>query len=173
MVLPKVMGLALVKTCRPSSPVSPFIPVDSVDPWHVLPLGVAWQRLTTAPWIPHPPEPLNNGSATRNWPLVATGSRVSHYNVTSFTPDGRHLIMTSLMEGVSQPFLMAIDGTQKRTLSSKEQGFNYGFNASPDGEDLLSRGLSNLRRPQKGWTKKASEYRKPLRLWSFMVTQWH
>ena len=22
-------------------------------------------------------------------------------------------------------------------------------------------------------TKKASEYRKPLRLWSFMVTQWH
>ena len=42
--------------------------------------------------------------------------------------------MTSLMEGVSQPFLMAIDGTQKRNLSSKEQGFNYGFNASPDGE---------------------------------------
>ena len=42
--------------------------------------------------------------------------------------------MTSLMEGVSQPFLMAIDGTQKRNLSSKEQGFTYGFNASPDGE---------------------------------------
>ena len=60
--------------------------------------------------------------------------RVSHYNAASFTPDGRHLLMTSLMEGVSQPFLMAIDGTQKRNLSSKEQGFTYGFNASPDGE---------------------------------------
>ena len=48
--------------------------------------------------------------------------------------DGRHLIMTSLMEGVYQPFLMAIDGTQKRNLTSKEQGFTYGFNASPDGE---------------------------------------
>ena len=33
---------------------------------------------------------------------------------------------------------MAIDGTQKRNLSSKEQGFNYGFNASPE-VDLLSR----------------------------------
>ena len=48
--------------------------------------------------------------------------------------DGRHLIMTSLMKGVSQPFLMTINSTQKRNISSKEQGFTYGFNASPDGE---------------------------------------
>ena len=38
------------------------------------------------------------------------------------------------MEGVSQPFLMAIDGIRKRNFSSKEKGFTYGFNASPDGE---------------------------------------
>ena len=38
------------------------------------------------------------------------------------------------MKGVSQPFLMTINSTQKRNISSKEQGFTYGFNASPDGE---------------------------------------
>ena len=58
---------------------------------------------------------------------------VSHYNSASFTPDGRHLIMTLLMESVSQPFPMAIDSTQKRNLSSKEQVFAYAFNASQDG----------------------------------------
>ncbi len=47
--------------------------------------------------------------------------RVSHYNAASFTPDGRHLIMTSRMEGVSQPFLMRIDGTQNAIFPAKNR----------------------------------------------------
>ncbi len=73
---------------------------------------------------------------------LATGSivnvtaveRVSHYNSVSFSPDGTRLLMTSLIDGVSKPFVMDLDGRNKRDVSGEGSGFTYGYNASPDGK---------------------------------------
>ena len=63
--------------------------------------GVAWQRFYHfAPRIPHPPEPLNNGSATRNWPLVKQGGR--HANIRT-----------------SRAMLMHTDGSTPRELGAQ------------------------------------------------------
>ncbi len=60
--------------------------------------------------------------------------RVSHYNGgLFFMPDGRGLGFTALVGGVSKPFVMDLDGSHKRDLSSKDSGFAYGYSASPDG----------------------------------------
>ncbi|MBP85890.1 MAG: hypothetical protein CMJ64_04100 [Planctomycetaceae bacterium] len=83
-----------------------------------------------------------------NWELdsslvdLATGDivnvtaieRVSHYNSVSFRPDGKKLLMTSLIDGVSKPFLMDLDGRNKRDVSGEGSGFTYGYSASRDGE---------------------------------------
>ena len=37
---------------------------------------------------------------------VTAVDRVSNYNGAGFTPDGKKLLMTSLIKGVSKPFLM-------------------------------------------------------------------
>lgn len=61
--------------------------------------------------------------------------RVSHYNGgLFFMPDGRGLGFTPLINGVSKPFVMDLDGRNKRDVSGKKAGFAYGYSASPDGK---------------------------------------
>jgi Tol biopolymer transport system component len=65
---------------------------------------------------------------------VSAVDRVSNYNSVSFTPDGRKLLMTSLIDGVSRPFIMELDGHSKRDISAGGAGFAYGLSSSPDGQ---------------------------------------
>jgi Tol biopolymer transport system component len=68
---------------------------------------------------------------------VTAVERVSEYNAgLFFLPNGRELGFTALIEGVSKPFLMNLDGTQKRDVSNKSGGFAYGYSASPDGKRI-------------------------------------
>ena len=61
--------------------------------------------------------------------------RVSHYNGgLFFMPDGGRLGFTPLINGVSKPFVMDLDGRNKRDLAGKDAGFAYGYSASPDGK---------------------------------------
>lgn len=65
---------------------------------------------------------------------VSAVDRVSNYNSVSFTPDGRKLLMTSLIDGTSRPFVMDLDGRNKRDISAGGTGFTYGLSSSPDGQ---------------------------------------
>ncbi len=67
---------------------------------------------------------------------VTDVDRVSHYNAASFTPDGKKLLMTALVDGTSKPYTMELDGTKKTDVSGGTNGFTYGFNASPDGKRI-------------------------------------
>ncbi|MBX9623003.1 MAG: hypothetical protein K2X82_04235 [Gemmataceae bacterium] len=67
---------------------------------------------------------------------VTAVDRVSNYNSAGFTPDGKKLLMTSLIGGVSKPFVMDLDGRNKRDVSGGGTGFTYGLNASPDGKRI-------------------------------------
>lgn len=76
---------------------------------------------------------------------VATGKatnvtgveRVSHYNGgLFFLPDGRTLGFTALINGLSKPYLMDLDGTHKRDVSGEGGGFAYGYSASPAGKQI-------------------------------------
>jgi TolB protein len=60
--------------------------------------------------------------------------RVSHYNTGLFfwPGDQDRLGFQALIGGESRPFSMRLDGRDKRDLS-RQDGFSYGFNASPDG----------------------------------------
>jgi len=61
--------------------------------------------------------------------------RVSHHNGgLFFLPDGKGLGFTPLINGVSKPYLMDLDGRNKRDVSGKGAGFIYGYSASPDGK---------------------------------------
>ena len=61
--------------------------------------------------------------------------RVSDYNGgLFFLPNGRGLGFTPLINGVSKPFVMDLDGRNKRDLSGMGTGFTYGYSASPDGK---------------------------------------
>ncbi|MEZ6059919.1 MAG: hypothetical protein R3C19_06125 [Planctomycetaceae bacterium] len=71
---------------------------------------------------------LSTGTITN----VSAVDRVSIYNTASFTPDGQKLLMTSLINGVSRPFLMDLDGRNKRDVSGGGTGFTYGVSPSPD-----------------------------------------
>lgn len=63
--------------------------------------------------------------------------RVSHYNGgLFFLPDGKTLGFTPLIGGKSRPFLMDLDGRNKRDVSGKDAGFAYGYSASPDGKRI-------------------------------------
>ncbi len=63
--------------------------------------------------------------------------RVSHYNGgLFFLPDGRTLGFTPLIQGVSKPYLMDLDGRNKRDVSGQGGGFAYGYSASPDGRQI-------------------------------------
>ncbi|GMW02115.1 MAG: hypothetical protein AMXMBFR84_32510 [Candidatus Hydrogenedentota bacterium] len=60
--------------------------------------------------------------------------RVSAYNGgVFFLPDGKKLGFTALINGVSHPFIMDLDGKNKVDLNQGKDGFAYGFSASPDG----------------------------------------
>jgi Tol biopolymer transport system component len=66
--------------------------------------------------------------------LTAIG-RVSHYNGGLFyLPEGKGLGFTPLINGVSKPYLMDLDGRNKRDVSGRGAGFTYGYSASPDGK---------------------------------------
>ena len=61
--------------------------------------------------------------------------RVSNYNGgLFFMPDGKSLGFTPLINGISKPFVMDLDGRNKRDLSGKDAGFSYGYSSSPDGK---------------------------------------
>ena len=66
---------------------------------------------------------------------VTSVERVSHYNGgLFFMPRGEHLGFTPLINGVSKPYVMDLDGRNKRDVSEEDAGFAYGYSASPDGE---------------------------------------
>ena len=54
---------------------------------------------------------------------VTAVERVSYYSSVSFRPDGKKLLMTSLIHGVSKPFLMDLDGRNKRDVSGEGSDF--------------------------------------------------
>lgn len=61
--------------------------------------------------------------------------RVSIYNTgLFFLPEGSGLGFTPLIHGISTPHLMDLDGRNKRNVSGANNGFAYGFSASPDGQ---------------------------------------
>ena len=64
---------------------------------------------------------------------VTAVERVSYYNSAFFLPDGKKLGMTALVDGVSKPFIVDLDGRNKQDVSGGTGGFTYGFSASPDG----------------------------------------
>lgn len=60
--------------------------------------------------------------------------RVSIYNTgLFFLPDGSGYGFTPLINGISKPFLMDLDGRNKRDVSGSGGGFAYGYSASPNG----------------------------------------
>jgi Tol biopolymer transport system component len=65
---------------------------------------------------------------------VSAVERVSHYNSVFYLPGGKKLGMTSLIGGVSKPFVMDLDGRNKQDISGGTGGFTYGLSSSPDGE---------------------------------------
>ncbi len=66
---------------------------------------------------------------------VTSVDRVSHYNGgLFFLPDRRGLGFTPLINGISKPYIMDLDGHNKRDVSDKDAGFTYGYSASPDGK---------------------------------------
>ncbi|MFO0968476.1 MAG: hypothetical protein U0793_23210 [Gemmataceae bacterium] len=68
---------------------------------------------------------------------VTAVERVSHYNGgLFFLPGGRGLGFTPLIGGVSKPYVMDLDGRNKRDVSVKDGGFAYGYSASPDGKSI-------------------------------------
>ena len=64
--------------------------------------------------------------------------RVSRYNTGLFywPNDPLRLGFQALIDGVSHPFSMDLDGRNKRDLSEGVSGFTYGFSASPDGKSI-------------------------------------
>lgn len=76
---------------------------------------------------------LATGKATN----VTAVERVSHYNGgLFFLPGGRGLGFTPLIGGVSKPYVMDLDGRNKRDVSGQGGGFAYGYSASPDGKRI-------------------------------------
>ncbi len=61
--------------------------------------------------------------------------RVSIYNTgLFFLPDGSGYGFTPLIDGVSKPYLMDLEGHQKRDVSGNGSGFTYGYAVSPNGK---------------------------------------
>lgn len=75
--------------------------------------------------------------ATGKGTNVTAVDRVSHYNGGLFyLPDGRGLGFSPLINGVSKPFVMDLDGHHKRDVSGTNAGFAYGYSASSDGKSI-------------------------------------
>lgn len=63
--------------------------------------------------------------------------RVSIYNTGQFfLPNARGFGFTPLIHGISKPFVMDLDGTNKRDVSSNGTGFTYGYSVSPNGQRI-------------------------------------
>jgi Tol biopolymer transport system component len=63
--------------------------------------------------------------------------RVSNYNTgLFFLPDGKGCGFTPLIGGISKPFVMDVDGRNKKDVSGSGGGFSYGYSASPDGRRI-------------------------------------
>jgi TolB protein len=109
-------------------------------------IGVGWQSPENAKW-----EEENKTFRIEEgkWKLdsylveMASGKsvnltgveRVSHYNAgLFFLSDGKRLGFTTMIKGISKPYLMDLDGRNKRDVSGKDSGFAYGYSASPDGK---------------------------------------
>jgi Tol biopolymer transport system component len=61
--------------------------------------------------------------------------RVSIYNTgLFFLPKNQGFGFTAMIDGVSKPFVMDLDGSNKRDVSGGGQGFSYGYSSSPDGK---------------------------------------
>ncbi len=73
--------------------------------------------------------------ATGKLTNITAVERVSIYNTGLFyLPDGRGFGFTPLINGASKPYVMDLDGRNKRDVSGKGAGFAYGYSASPDGK---------------------------------------
>ncbi|NLX07900.1 MAG: hypothetical protein GXY33_22390 [Phycisphaerae bacterium] len=108
-------------------------------------IGCGWESPENAAWE----EAHREFRMTEGWRCdmhlleLATGrltsptavERVSDYNAGLFfwPGDASRLGFTALIDGVSHPFVMDIDGRNKRDLSQTANGFAYGYSASPDG----------------------------------------
>ena len=109
-------------------------------------VGVGWQSPENAKW-----EEANKRFRMDEgkWKLdsylldIASGKvvnvtavdRVSHYNGGLFyLPELRGLGFTPLIIGVSKPYVMDLDGRNKRDVSGNYAGFAYGYCASPGGK---------------------------------------
>src|ERR1700677_4590949 len=75
---------------------------------------------------------MNTGALTN----ITGVERVSDYNSGVFFWPGKtdQLGFQALIKGISHPFTMDIDGRNKQDISSSDEGFTYGFHASPDGK---------------------------------------
>ena len=69
---------------------------------------------------------------------VTAVERVSFYNTGVFPWPGNpgRLGFTALIDGISKPFAMDRDGTNKTDLARDSTGFAYGFSGSPDGRRI-------------------------------------
>jgi Tol biopolymer transport system component len=108
-------------------------------------IGSGWESPENAAWE----EEHKNFRMTEGWLYdvylfdMTTGElknlteieRVSAYNSgLIFIPGApQRLGFTALIDGISHPFTMDLDGRNKRDLSQGTKGFAYGFSASPDG----------------------------------------
>ena len=73
--------------------------------------------------------------STGNVTNLTAVDRVSHYNGgLFFLPGQRGLGFTPLINGISKPYVMDLDGRNKRDVSGKDAGFAYGYSASPSGK---------------------------------------
>lgn len=108
-------------------------------------IGCGWESPENAVWE----EKHKTFRMTEGWLFdiylydLATGElrnltsveRVSDYNSgLVFMPgDPPRLGFTALIAGISHPFVMDLDGRNKRDLSKSKDGFAYGFSVAPDG----------------------------------------
>jgi len=68
---------------------------------------------------------------------LTNNPRVSIYNTGLFyLPNNKGFGFTALIGGVSKPFVMDLDGSNKKDVSGGGQGFSYGYSASPDGKKI-------------------------------------
>jgi TolB protein len=76
--------------------------------------------------------------ATDKLTNVTAIERVSDYNAGLwFWPnDPSKLGFNPIINGIAKPFIMDIDGRNKKDLSSGSEGFTYGYSASPNGKKI-------------------------------------
>ncbi len=111
-------------------------------------IGVGWESPENAKWEEeHKQFRMDEGKwkldsclldlASGKVTNVTAVERVSHYNAgLFFLPGGKGFGFTALIRGISKPFVMGPDGSNKRDVSGTGGGFAYGYSASPDGKRL-------------------------------------